>query len=97
MNKVKVGDFQVGDGEKLCVIAGPCLLENAELGMRIAEQMKMLSEKHSFNYIFKSSYEKDNRSIHKGERGLGLDDGLRALQDIKVSIVVLLLSDVQRE
>ena len=45
MNNVKVKNFSVGKGEKLCVIAGPCLLESAELGMRVAEHMVKLSEK----------------------------------------------------
>ena len=58
MNNVKVKNFSVGKGEKLCVIAGPCLLENVDLGMRVAEHMVGLSEKLGFNYVFKSSYEK---------------------------------------
>jgi len=61
MSTVKIKNFNIGKGEKLCVIAGPCLLESEELGMQVAEHMVGLSEKLGFNYVFKSSYEKDNR------------------------------------
>ncbi len=60
MNNVKIKNFSIGKGEKLCLIAGPCLLENQDLGMRVAEHMVKLSEKLGFNYVFKSSYEKDS-------------------------------------
>lgn len=97
MNKVTIKNFQVGRGEKLCVIAGPCLLESVELGLQVGEQMKKLSEKYNFNYVFKSSYEKDNRGKASNHRGLGIDEGLRALETVKKELDVPVLSDVHRE
>lgn len=97
MNNVQVKDFSVGKGEKLCIIAGPCLLESMDLGMRVAEHMLGLAEKYQFNYIFKSSYEKDNRGMASNHRGLGIDKGLKALQGIKEALNVPVLSDVHRE
>lgn len=97
MKNVQIKDFTVGHGEKLCVIAGPCLLENKELGFKVAEHMKKLSEKYNFNYVFKSSYEKDNRGAASNHRGLGIDEGLKALQTISQEFDVPILSDVHRE
>jgi 2-dehydro-3-deoxyphosphooctonate aldolase (KDO 8-P synthase) len=97
MNNVQVGKFKVGKGEKLCVIAGPCLLENKDLGMRVAEQMVGLAEKLGFNYVFKSSYEKDNRGAASNHRGLGIQEGLKAHQAIKEAFDIPVLSDVHRE
>jgi len=97
VNNVKVKNFEVGKGEKLCVIAGPCLLENQDLGMRVAEHMVKLSEKIGFNYVFKSSYEKDNRGAASNNRGLGIDEGLKALQSIGNEFNIPILSDIHRE
>ncbi len=97
MHKVKIKDFVVGKGEKLCVIAGPCLLENVELGKYVAEHMLKLADKYDFNYVFKSSYEKDNRGAASNNRGLGIDEGLKALQSIGETFGVPLISDVHRE
>jgi 2-dehydro-3-deoxyphosphooctonate aldolase (KDO 8-P synthase) len=97
MHNVKVKDFSVGKGEKLCVIAGPCLLESVDLGMRVAEHMVKLSEKLGFNYVFKSSYEKDNRGAASNDRGLGIDKGLKALQTVGKEFNIPLVSDVHRE
>src|SRR5882757_2332240 len=97
MRTVKVKNFNVGKGEKLCLIAGPCLLEGKDLGMRVAEHMVKLAEKYQFNYIFKSSFEKDNRGAAGNDRGLGLDEGLKTLQAIGREFSIPLLSDVHRE
>ncbi|MFV2032451.1 MAG: 3-deoxy-8-phosphooctulonate synthase [Gammaproteobacteria bacterium] len=97
MNKVRIKNFSVGKGEKLCLIAGPCLLESADLGKRVAEHMVKLSEKLGFNYVFKSSYEKDNRGAASNHRGLGIDEGLKAHQAIGKEFNIPLLSDVHRE
>jgi len=97
MSTVKIKNFSIGKGEKLCVIAGPCLLESESLGMRVAEHMVGLSEKLGFNYVFKSSYEKDNRGAAGNHRGLGIDEGLKAHQAIGKEFNIPLVSDVHRE
>jgi len=97
MHNVKIKNFTVGKGEKLCVISGPCLLENEALGMRVAEHMVKLSEKLGFNYVFKSSYEKDNRGASGNNRGLGIQEGLKVLQSIGNEFNIPVLSDIHRE
>lgn len=97
MHNVPIANFRVGHKEKLCIIAGPCLLESVELGLRVGEHMKKLSEKYHFNYVFKSSYEKDNRGAASNNRGMGIDTGLKSLQKIKETLGVPVLSDVHRD
>jgi 2-dehydro-3-deoxyphosphooctonate aldolase (KDO 8-P synthase) len=97
MNNVKIKNFSIGKGEKLCLIAGPCLLENQDLGMRVAEHMVRLSEKLGFNYVFKSSFEKDNRGAAGNDRGMGIDAGLKAHEAIGKEFNIPLVSDVHRE
>ncbi len=97
MRNVKLKNFAIGKGEKLCIIAGPCLLESEELGLRVGEHMAKLARKYNFNYVFKSSYEKDNRGAASNDRGLGIDEGLKALQTIGRELGIPVLSDVHRE
>ncbi len=97
MHNVKIKNFHVGKNQKLCIIAGPCLLENKDLGMYVAEHMVKLAEKYDFNYVFKSSYEKDNRGAASNDRGLGIDKGLKTLQEIGLAFDIPLVSDIHRE
>ena len=80
MNVVRVGDrkaggFEVG-GERLTIIGGPCVIEDAGICLEAAKEMKVLTAKHGLNYIFKSSFEKDNRSSADSYKGPGITEGL---------------------
>lgn len=93
VSRVRVGDFEVG-GDRLTVIAGPCVIEDMDTCLEVAEHLKAITRELGLNYIFKSSFEKDNRSSASGFKGPGLEDGLRMLAEVKARTGVPVLSDV---
>ena len=97
MKHVPVADLVIGNDLPLTVIAGPCTLESAGMGQDIAGVVKAACDVAGAQYIFKASYDKANRTSLGGIRGLGMDDGLEALQSIKKSIGVPILTDVHTE
>lgn len=97
MKHVPVADLVIGNDLPLTVIAGPCTLESAGMGQDIAGVVKAACDAAGAQYIFKASYDKANRTSLGGIRGLGMDDGLEALQSIKKSIGVPVLTDVHTE
>jgi 2-dehydro-3-deoxyphosphooctonate aldolase (KDO 8-P synthase) len=90
---VKVGGIECG-ADPLFLIAGPCVIEGKETMFRAAESLKRVSERLGIPLIFKSSFEKDNRSSSQNYRGPGLQDGLRILEGIKREFGLPVLSDV---
>lgn len=76
------------------LIAGPCVIENESMALELAEAITSLPIVKQFNYCFKASYLKDNRSSGKSFRGPGLDAGLRILQKVKDTVGCPVLSDV---
>lgn len=90
---VYVGDIACGE-DTLFLISGPCVIENETLMMNTAETLKKLSEKLSIPLIFKSSFQKDNRSSLAYYQGPGLEEGLKLLQKIKTTFELPILSDV---
>jgi len=93
VNVVRVGDIAIG-ALRFTVIAGPCVIEDLETCITTANVLKGLADRYDFNYIFKSSYEKDNRSRVDAYAGPGLDDGLAILEEVKQTVGVPILSDV---
>ncbi len=99
---VEVGDSAalrvlIGPGLPLAWIAGPCVIEDRRLMGGTAERLKKLSEKLEVPIIFKSSYEKDNRSSELTYQGPGIEEGLETLAWIKKEFELPVLSDVHRE
>lgn len=90
---VDVGHLKVGEGT-LFLIAGPCVIENESLAMSAAEVIGKMAALHNVPFIFKSSYDKANRSAITSFRGMGMEEGLRILQKVKAEIGVPVLSDV---
>jgi 2-dehydro-3-deoxyphosphooctonate aldolase (KDO 8-P synthase) len=90
---VKVGDISCGAPE-LFLISGPCVIEEESIMMRTAEHLKKVSEKLGIPLIYKSSFQKDNRSSVKYYQGPGLEKGLEMLQKIKEQFGFPLLSDI---
>jgi 2-dehydro-3-deoxyphosphooctonate aldolase (KDO 8-P synthase) len=90
---VKVGSFEVG-GAGFTVIGGPCVIERADLCIMVAHEMRRITEGLGMNYIFKSSFEKDNRSSASSYKGPGLEDGLEILARVREEVGVPVLSDV---
>ena len=97
MKHVSIGGLTIGNDRPLTVIAGPCALENEALGHDIAGRMKEICDAAGAQYVFKASYDKANRTSLSGGRGLGLDEGLKALQAIKDANGVPVLTDVHTE
>jgi len=91
---VSVGRVKVGGGNPLVLIAGPCVIESESLALRVAGAIKKLSSRLSIPFIFKSSYDKANRTSINSFRGPGLEEGLRILRKVKEEIGVPVLSDV---
>jgi 2-dehydro-3-deoxyphosphooctonate aldolase (KDO 8-P synthase) len=91
---VKVGQAQIGGGLPLVVIAGPCVIESKEAALRHAGALKEKADRAGVPYIFKSSYDKANRSSVKSFRGPGLIEGLEILAQVKSKIGVPILTDV---
>ncbi|HEX7415807.1 MAG TPA: 3-deoxy-8-phosphooctulonate synthase [Smithellaceae bacterium] len=96
MKKINIGDFVIGDKAGFVLIAGPCVLENEETAMDTAQYLKKLTAKLKIPFIFKSSYDKANRTSIKSYRGPGAKDGLAMLKKIKEKLGVPVLSDVHR-
>ena len=85
---------KVGLDEPLFVIAGPCVIESEALVLGVAERLKAIAERLGLLIIFKSSFDKANRSSNKSFRGPGLDEGLRILEKVRAETGLPLLTDV---
>lgn len=94
---MKLCDFEVGLEKPLFLIAGPCVIESEKMAMETAEQLKMLTQELGIPFIYKSSYDKANRSSTSSFRGLGIEEGLRILQKVKDEIGVPVLTDVHED
>jgi len=91
---MKLCGFDVGLDQPLFLIAGPCVIESEQMAMDTAGQLKEICASVGINFIYKSSYDKANRSSGKTFRGLGMDEGLRILGAVKQQIGVPVLTDV---
>ncbi len=96
MNRFSIGPAEVG-GAPLFVTAGPCVVESAELCLRVAEHLKALTAKRGVPFVFKASYRKANRSSAKSFSGLGMHEGLEVLSRVKRELGVPVLTDVHEE
>jgi len=90
----RIGGHPVGDGQKLLLIAGPCVMEGEAHGLAHARRVKALAERHGLPAIFKASFDKANRSSGKSYRGPGLEKGLAAFQAVKRETGLPCLTDV---
>ena len=84
----------IGLDQPLFLIAGPCVVENEELQLRTAERLKGITDRLGVHLIFKSSFDKANRSSDKSYRGPGMDEGLRVLEKVKRELDLPVLTDV---
>jgi len=91
---MKLCNFEVGLNKPLFLIAGPCVIESEQLALDTAGQIKEVCLKLGIPFIYKSSYDKANRSSGKSFRGFGMDAGLKVLDKVKTQIGVPVLTDV---
>ena len=91
---MKLCGFEVGLDQPLFLIAGPCVIESEQMAMDTAGKLKEICAAAGVNFIYKSSYDKANRSSGKSFRGLGMDEGLRILSEVKKQIGVPVITDI---
>jgi len=89
-----IGPVRIGDGNPLALIGGPCAIEDEVHALMLAERLSRIARAASVPFIYKSSYDKANRSALAAYRGPGLKEGLRILQKVKQEVGVPVLSDV---
>lgn len=94
MQTIEIAGIRVGEGLPHLIIAGPCVIEDAGLVMEIAAELKHITSELKLPFIFKSSYDKANRSSGRSFRGPGLEAGLAMLARVRDELGVPLLSDV---
>src|SRR5262249_55580497 len=94
---MKLCGFEVGLDRPLFLIAGPCVVESERLQIDVAGKLKETCAALEVPFVFKSSYDKANRSSGKSYRGLGVDEGLRILGEVKRQVGVPVLTDVHAE
>ncbi len=94
---MKLCGFEVGIDQPVFLIAGPCVIESEQLALDTAGQLKEMTGKLGMPFIYKSSFDKANRTSTKSFRGLGLEEGLRILQKVKDEIGVPVLTDVHED
>jgi 2-dehydro-3-deoxyphosphooctonate aldolase (KDO 8-P synthase) len=91
---MKLCNFNVGLDQPLFLIAGPCVIESEQMALDTAGQLKEICQQIGIPFIYKSSYDKANRSSGKSFRGFGLEAGLKILEKVKAQIGVPVLTDV---
>src|SRR3546814_19579241 len=83
---VKVGEFEIGNDLPLTLIAGPCAMESREHALDMAGSLKELTEKLGINFIYKSSFDKANRTSIRRNRGVGLENSPPVFQEIREAL-----------
>lgn len=91
---MKLCDFEVGLEHPIFLIAGPCVIESEAMAMETSSRLKEITQRLGINFIYKSSYDKANRSSGDSFRGPGIEEGLRILQKVKAEVGVPILTDV---
>lgn len=96
-NLVDIGSFKVGQGQRPFLIAGPCVIESEQLAIETAGRIAEIAKSLGIPYVFKSSFDKANRTSIKSFRGPGLEKGLQVLAKVKTQVGVPILTDVHTE
>ena len=94
---MRIIDFEIGIDQPFFLIAGPCVVESEKLAMDSASALKEITSDLDINFIYKSSYDKANRTSADSFRGLGISEGLRILQKVKDEVGVPVLTDVHED
>ena len=93
-HKIKCSNFEIANNKPFTLIAGPCQLESEEHAIKISSKLKDMTSELDINFIYKTSFDKANRTSLKGKRGLGLDKSLPIFDKIKEQVKVPVLTDV---
>jgi len=93
-HKVKCADFEISNDKLFTLIAGPCQLENEEHAIKISTELKKITSELGINLIYKTSFDKANRTSLKGKRGMGLEKSLPIFDKIRTEVGLPVLTDV---
>lgn len=93
MKTLMLNNFEIGN-DKLTVLAGPCAIESKEICFETCEKLKEVTSKLDINYVFKASFDKANRSSLDSYRGLGIEEGLKILKEVKETFKVPVVTDI---
>ena len=93
-NKVKCANFEIANNHPFTLIAGPCQLESEEHAMKVSTELKKITTDLKINLIYKTSFDKANRTSLKGKRGIGLEKSLSIFDKIKKEVGIPVLTDV---
>jgi len=96
-NIVKVANISISNDLPFVLVAGPCQIETLDHALFVAEQIKKITNKLGISFIYKSSFDKANRTSAKAQRGTGIDEGLSILAKVKSEIGCPILTDVHNE
>ena len=91
---VKCGSIEISNSSNFCLIAGPCQLETEQHAMDMSGKIKEITSKLGVNFIYKTSFDKSNRTSLKGKRGIGLEQSLPIFDKIKKELKIPILTDV---
>ena len=91
---IELNDIKMSNRLPLTLISGPCQLESLEHSMMIAEKLIEICADNDINFVFKSSFDKANRTSHLSKRGVGIEEGLKIFQKLKEGLNVSILTDV---
>ena len=92
--KVKCGNIEISNNDKFCLIAGPCQLETEQHAIDMSSKIKEITSKLGIDFIYKTSFDKANRTSLKGKRGIGLEQSLSIFDKIKKEVKVPILTDI---
>ncbi len=93
IRKIKLNNFEIG-ANKLTILAGPCVIEEKHMVLETAEKLKEITQELDINFVFKSSYDKANRSSINSFRGPGIEKGLEILDEVKTRLNVPIVTDI---
>ena len=91
---VEIGNYRVGMGTPLLWIAGPCVIESRDFTLRIAEELNAIADQLKLALVFKASFDKANRTSGQSFRGIGIDEGLKILAEVKKQTGLPITTDV---
>ena len=97
MKNIKINNLEISNNLPFTLIAGPCQTENSDHSMMMAEKIKNITDKLNINFIYKSSFDKANRSSISGKRGLGLEKTLPIFEEVKKTFGCPILTDIHNE
>lgn len=93
-SEINIGNAKLGDDNPLFLVAGPCVIESEDVVFYTAEKLKEICQEAGFSFVFKSSYDKANRTSLSSFRGPGMEKGLRILSDVRSRFRIPVISDV---